>query len=201
MPLNFISYTELPGISDHYQINFALPLFAKSTPRNSITISSRSYKNIDINSLNNDIIRFLTSHSEPPDSPNQLHSRISSALTHAIDNHAPLKTKTFTPRDNYGQTWFTPDCRHAKRSLRSKERIYRNNRTPEIFKIYKLEQKLTARFLNLLEFLTTINSLRSTNPTLKFCTDLWTNFAQAPLIKLLILHLPQMISQNISIIK
>ena len=75
------------------------------------------------------------------------------------------------------------------------------NAHQKISEFINLNKKLTAQFLNLLEFLTTINSLRSTNPTLKFCTDLWTNFAQAPLIKLLILHLPQMISQNISIIK
>ena len=147
-PLNSINFIDLPGISDHKQLNFSLPILFEKPLKSKITVTNRCFKNVNTSVLKSDISRLLPPIPELPTSPNSILDSISSALNSATDIHAPLKTKTFTPRDNYNKKWFNSDCRQAKRKLRSLERQFRKNTSTENFLTYKLELQTYLATLN-----------------------------------------------------
>ena len=147
-PLKSINLIDLPGISDHKQLNFSLPLLSEKPVKSKITVTNRCLKNVNTLALKSDVSRLLPPISELSTSPNAILDSISSALNSATDIHAPLKTKTFIPRDNYNKKWFNSDCRQAKRKVRSLERKFRKNTSTENFLTYKLELQTYLATLN-----------------------------------------------------
>ena len=104
-------------ISDHYVVYFNLATSRLPLPRK--TISARSFKSIDLESLKCDIrnsIRLaLTS-----DNPDELPLQYDSELTALMEKHAPIRTQTVAILQL--ARWYTEDIRSLRRNLRRAEK-------------------------------------------------------------------------------
>ena len=117
---NFVIDRSLP--SDHAAVHFTSVIHRP--PPSKITKSHRVLTNLDISVSKNSIVISLQDSSTSHD-VNDL-TRSYSALSSAIDEHAPGRTKTITGKP-HGE-WFTPAHIEERRLLRSFERLWLNSR-------------------------------------------------------------------------
>ena len=121
LPITNITSTDPTSvISDHLLINFEVTLPTKKKTDNLITVSSRPYSHIKLDSFHNDIIRSLPPISALSDCTNSIANQILTTLDKVTDSHAPLKTYTVTPHPN--TSWYNENCIQIKREKRSLER-------------------------------------------------------------------------------
>ena len=120
-------------VSDHCIIKCVLNL-----PKENIikkTISYRRYKQINLEAFSTDLQFAYDSKSNLEDIVNIFESKVK----HAIDTHAPLRTKTCTIR--HQNIWFTEDVREQKKKVQKCEKLWRRSREDQHWKLWRAEQK------------------------------------------------------------
>lgn len=141
------------AITDHFLLKFiclfnSLNLIKPS----SMTVSYRKLDNIDIPSMGRDLTSCLPPLNNLSRCPDTILEDITSALKSAIDNHAPLITKTVKYRPQ--TRWYSDELRFKKRHRRACERklhkAFRQNH-PNI-DLYRNDLKLASHsYFNALE--------------------------------------------------
>ena len=89
------------------------------------TISSRSYKSLNLEVFKQDIVASDLSSFES-NIPNKLVISFNSVLTSILDKHVPVKTRSITIRPL--SPWYSEDVQHLRREKKKSERKWRQTR-------------------------------------------------------------------------
>ena len=104
-------------ISDHYLLAFTIQnIMSQNTTR---IVTSRNVKAIDIDAFKDTIMDNLST----PQPDLTLAENLNDGLLRALDQHAPLTTRTV--RERISAPWYTPKVKQAKQQRRSAERKWR----------------------------------------------------------------------------
>ena len=112
--------------SDHSPLLFKLKCSPTLNNRY-ITMTKRTYKNLDIESFKTDIVAaFRPTLYEDKDCQDTVNLYYQE-MTHILDRHCPITTKTVRKRLN--SPWYTEELHHIKRRKRCLERAWRKHKT------------------------------------------------------------------------
>ena len=112
-------------ISDHFAVHCNLALVKPSLERK--VISYRKTRSIDFDKFRQDLANSsLLSDSSDHADLDALVGAFNDTLSHLVDSHAPLKTRTITIRPHF--PWYTDEIAAEKRKRRSLERRWRSSR-------------------------------------------------------------------------
>lgn len=112
-------------ISDHFAVHCNLALVKPSLERK--VISYRKTRSIDFDKFHQDLANSsLLSDSSDHADLDALVGAFNDTLSHLVDSHAPLKTRTITIRPH--APWYTDEIATEKRKRRSLERRWRSSR-------------------------------------------------------------------------
>ena len=112
-------------ISDHFAVHCNLALVKPSLERK--VISYRKTRSIDFDKFRQDLANSsLLSDSSDHADLDALVGAFNDTLSHLVDSHAPLKTRTITIRPH--SPWYTDEIATEKRKRRSLERRWRSSR-------------------------------------------------------------------------
>jgi len=112
-----------PSLSDHYPITVTVQRRKPSADK--IQITARNIKYIDQNAFKSDLEKCELVNN-PPDNLDDLVNMYNNTLSHIIDKHAPITTKTITRRHN--SEWCTEEVLKAKVECRRAENRWRKNK-------------------------------------------------------------------------
>ena len=111
-------------ISDHNPIRVTISIPKPEPVRKQITY--RKIKDIDINSLQEDILKSSLIN-KPSDNIDSFVNQYNETLSAILNEHAPVIDKTVTVHPN--APWFSEDISQAKRKRRCAERRWCSNKT------------------------------------------------------------------------
>ena len=120
-------------ISDHFAVHCNLALVKPSLERK--VISYRKTRSIDFDKFRQDLANSsLLSDSSDHADLDALVGAFNDTLSHLVDSHAPLKTRTITIRPH--SPWYTDEIATEKRKRRSLERRWRSSRLSSDYENY-----------------------------------------------------------------
>ncbi|XP_022806636.1 tyrosine-protein phosphatase Lar-like [Stylophora pistillata] len=120
-------------ISDHFAVHCSLALVKPSLERK--VISYRKTRSIDFDKFRQDLANSsLLSDSSDHADLDALVGAFNDTLSHLVDSHAPLKTRTITIRPH--SPWYTDEIATEKRKRRSLERRWRSSRLSSDYENY-----------------------------------------------------------------
>ena len=120
-------------ISDHFAVHCNLALVKPSLERK--VISYRKTRSIDFDKFRQDLANSsLLSDSSDHADLDALVGAFNDTLSHLVDSHAPLKTRTITIRSH--SPWYTDEIATEKRKRRSLERRWRSSRLSSDYENY-----------------------------------------------------------------
>ncbi len=128
-----------PGLSDHFSVDFSLNINKNSHVKKEIAY--RDVKNIDLDSLKDDIKQIDFKQSE---NVTELAQSYQENLENIFNKHAPIVEKTVILRPN--TKWYTKLIREQKVIRRRKERKWRKSRLENDFNDFRKQ----CDFVNLL---------------------------------------------------
>ena len=131
-------------ISDHYPIHFTIA--TTRPPRMTKIITTRNYKNLDIDAFKEDIVNSKLPTTTSMD-PEILANTYNQVIGELIDKHAPSKCKTVTMRPL--AKWYNEIVKALKRSERKAEKTWRRTGLQVHKEIYReCKNKLTNTIKN-----------------------------------------------------
>ena len=127
-------------ISDHVSIvcNLAVKL---DMPKSEV-ISSRNFKNVDIDAINQDILNSDLM-KNPSNELDSLVSQYNNTLTEICNSHAPTKTKKVKAR--HSQPWLNTNVTYEKRCQRKLERKWRKSNLEIDLQNFKTQRYITNK--------------------------------------------------------
>ena len=158
--------------SDHYAILCDLHL--KPPPPQRETVRCRAIQKIDIDSFVNDIASSILLQTGQDDcNLEELCSNYNRELEKILDNHAPVKDKTFTVRHN--TPWYTKDLRNAKQERR---RLERRANKQNALQIDKDLYKSTCTSRSVRRTIACLSPLKNNTSRAKSTTQIQNNFSR-----------------------
>ena len=131
------------SVKDHFAITCNIKLSAPITLRK--TVHYRKVKDIDIEQFRNDI-QSSTNLNTTTGSLDELTDYYMSGLLDLIDVHAPLISRTVTPRPH--AAWYDEELRDARQLRRKLERKWRRNQQQSDHAAYRKQCSEVAKQLN-----------------------------------------------------
>lgn len=114
--------TYLPGLSDHFVLNFSIAIARKKTPRKTKTL--RNYHRADFSKINNELSHFLTTFLEGYDlrSVEDNWSLFKLKISELTNRFIPIRKISYNPK----APWYNS---HIRRLSNRKKRLYRLAKT------------------------------------------------------------------------